>query len=168
MLEIFFLGATFQSPLFLSEFGRLGHKFASTGTRCEPQIKQAPRGLRHSAFQRLENGSVALSSGLVRILRKVVQRFEEFFRLAEEKSHACQELDRSHAAPFVSVGRVIEYLGSFLLRNGHGSGMIRLIWKVWPPTRRGIVGSVPCRAGNQNALKLPRKPTLHCNQIEGE
>jgi hypothetical protein len=27
---------------------------------------------------------------------------------------------------------------------------------------------VPCRAGDQNALKLPRKPTLHCSQIEGE
>jgi hypothetical protein len=73
---------------------------------------------------------VALSSGLVRILQKVVQQFEEFFRLAEEKSHACQELDRSRSAPFVSVGQMIEHLGSFLLSNGHGSGMISLIWKV--------------------------------------
>jgi hypothetical protein len=168
MLEIFLLGATFQSPLFYLNLAVWDTSSSSSGTRCEPQIKQAPRGLRHSAFQGLEDGSVALSSGVVRILRKVVQQFEEFFRLADETSHTCQELDRSHAAPFVSVGRVIEYLGSFLLRNGHSSGMIRLIWKVWPPTRRGIVGSVPCRAGNQNALKLPRKPTLHCNQIEGE
>ncbi len=30
------------------------------------------------------------------------------------------------AAPFVSVGRIIEQIGNFRLRNGHGSGMIRL------------------------------------------
>jgi hypothetical protein len=36
------------------------------------------------------------------------------------------------ATPCVSVGRMIEHLGSFRLRNGHGSGMIRLVWKVCP------------------------------------
>src|SRR6516164_10774419 len=33
------------------------------------------------------------------------------------------------AAPFVLVGRIIEQIGN-LLRNGHGSGMIRLAWNV--------------------------------------
>src|SRR5712692_5034655 len=37
------------------------------------------------------------------------------------------------AIPFVSVGRMIEHTGSVGLRNGHGSGMIRLVWKFWPP-----------------------------------
>ena len=31
------------------------------------------------------------------------------------------------AMPFVPVGRIIEHGGSFRLRNGHGSGMIRLV-----------------------------------------
>src|SRR5438067_705219 len=31
------------------------------------------------------------------------------------------------AIPFVLVGRMIEHLGSVRLRNGHGSGMIRLV-----------------------------------------
>src|SRR5579864_2448620 len=31
------------------------------------------------------------------------------------------------AIPFVSVGRMIEHGGSLRLRNGHGSGMIRLV-----------------------------------------
>src|ERR1700719_618357 len=40
------------------------------------------------------------------------------------------------AAFFVSVGRIIEQLGKVLLRNGHGSGMIRLAcnvsgWSKW-------------------------------------
>src|SRR5215471_6492733 len=30
------------------------------------------------------------------------------------------------AAPFVAVGRIIEQIGNFRLRNGVGSGMIRL------------------------------------------
>ena len=34
------------------------------------------------------------------------------------------------AAPFVSVGRIIEQLGKVLLRNGHGSGMIRFACNV--------------------------------------
>src|SRR5882757_5110554 len=37
------------------------------------------------------------------------------------------------AAPFVSVGRMIEHTGNFRLRNGQGSGMIRLVWKSSPP-----------------------------------
>src|SRR5580704_5266600 len=34
------------------------------------------------------------------------------------------------AAPFVSVGRIIEHLGKVLFRNGHGSGMIRFACNV--------------------------------------
>jgi hypothetical protein len=34
------------------------------------------------------------------------------------------------AAPFVSVGRIIEHLGKVLLRNGHGSGIIRFACNV--------------------------------------
>src|ERR1700704_4487927 len=37
------------------------------------------------------------------------------------------------ATPFVSVGRMIEQGGSLRLRNGQGSGMIRLVWKSSPP-----------------------------------
>src|SRR5499425_1459820 len=37
------------------------------------------------------------------------------------------------ATPFVSVGRMIEHTGRLRLRNGQGSGMIRLVWKVSPP-----------------------------------
>jgi hypothetical protein len=31
------------------------------------------------------------------------------------------------------VGRIIEQTGNLRLRNGHGSGMIRLVWKFSPP-----------------------------------
>ena len=34
------------------------------------------------------------------------------------------------AAPFVSVGRIIEHLGKVLLRNGHGSGIMRFACNV--------------------------------------
>src|SRR6266481_1615644 len=62
------------------------------------------------------------------------------------------------AAPLVWVGRMIEHTGNFRLRNGHGSGMIRLVWKSSPPKggalRSGktnpFVGSV--RAGALPAL----------------
>jgi hypothetical protein len=44
------------------------------------ETKQAPRGLCDGAFQGiLTNGSVALSSGLVCILRQIAQQFEEVF-----------------------------------------------------------------------------------------
>lgn len=36
------------------------------------------------------------------------------------------------AMPLVSVGRMTEHGGSFRLRNGHGSGMISLVWNVSP------------------------------------
>src|SRR5438445_8462129 len=51
------------------------------------------------------------------------------------------------AIPFVSVGRMIEHTGSAGLRNGHGSGMIRLVWKSSPPNggefRSGKVTDTP-------------------------
>jgi len=51
------------------------------------------------------------------------------------------------AIPFVSVGRMIEHGGSFRLRNGHGSGMIRLVENSWPPNggefRSGNVTDTP-------------------------
>src|ERR1700758_2890444 len=51
------------------------------------------------------------------------------------------------AMPFVSVGRMIEHGGSLRLRNGHGSGMIRLVWKSSPPNgaefRSGKVTDTP-------------------------
>ena len=37
------------------------------------------------------------------------------------------------AAPFVSVGRMIEQTGNMRLRKMVGSGMIRLVWKSSPP-----------------------------------
>src|ERR1700730_4326277 len=36
-------------------------------------------------------------------------------------------------APKVTIGRMIEHGGKFRLRNGHGSGMIRLVWNRCPP-----------------------------------
>jgi hypothetical protein len=52
-----------------------------------------------------------------------------------------------------------EHGGNFRLMNGHGSGMIRLVWNRWPPnggalrfgnTSAGLVGSV--RGGALPAL----------------
>src|SRR6516162_2868206 len=66
------------------------------------------------------------------------------------------------AAPTVSVGRMIEHAGKVRLRKGHGSGIIRLVWKFSPPngvelrsgnTRLGLVESV-----NGGAL-----PALSCH-----
>src|SRR5262245_44788509 len=48
------------------------------------------------------------------------------------------------AAPRVSVGRIMEHFGSFRLRNGHGSGMMRLGVNV-SPSNGGTV-----RSGNFN------------------
>jgi len=50
------------------------------------------------------------------------------------------------AAPFVSGGRMIEHTGRLRLRNGHGSGMIRLVWKSSPPKGGEL------RSGNTNPL----------------
>src|SRR5439155_18889185 len=55
------------------------------------------------------------------------------------------------AAPLVLVGRTIEHRGNFRLRNGQGSGMIRLVSNTSPPngasfrlgnTKSELVGSV--------------------------
>src|SRR6266487_2629925 len=51
------------------------------------------------------------------------------------------------ATPSVSVGRMIEHTGRLRLMNGHGSGMIRLVWKSSPPNggefRSGNVADTP-------------------------
>ena len=39
---------------------------------------------------------------------------------------ALRALTAPAAAPLVLVGRIIEQIGKLLLRNGHGSGIIRL------------------------------------------
>src|SRR5438477_6179552 len=63
------------------------------------------------------------------------------------------------AAPRVSVGRIIEHLGSFRLRKGHGSGMIRVVVNVSPPNGGALrfgnvnpfVGSVRGARGGETA-----------------
>src|SRR6266571_4749214 len=51
------------------------------------------------------------------------------------------------ATPSVLVGRMIETIGRLLSRNGHGSGMIRFVWKSSPPNggefRSGKVTDTP-------------------------
>src|SRR5438270_5688593 len=49
------------------------------------------------------------------------------------KPIAVRKLTTPIAIPLVSVGRMIEHTGSFRLRNGHGSGMIRFVWNSSPP-----------------------------------
>ena len=70
------------------------------------------------------------------------------------------------AAPFVSVARMIEHTGNLRLRNGHGSGMIRFVWKSSPPkgeifrlgnTRLVFVESVRGASGSLTAF-----PALSC------
>src|SRR6516165_6948051 len=64
------------------------------------------------------------------------------------------------ATPFVSLGRMIEHTGRLRLRKGHGSGMIRFVWKVSLPKgaelRSGngkpFVGSVSGASGVETAL----------------
>src|SRR5438105_9240535 len=66
------------------------------------------------------------------------------------------------AIPFVSVGRITEHTGSFRLRNGQGSGMIRLVWKSSPPkggefrsgkvTDTAVIGSIAVKGGALPAL----------------
>src|ERR1700746_2112475 len=66
------------------------------------------------------------------------------------------------AIPLVSVGRMIEHGGSLRLRNGHGSGMIRFVWKSSPPnggefrsgkvTDTPVTGSTAVRDGALPAL----------------
>jgi hypothetical protein len=48
------------------------------------------------------------------------------------------------AMPRVFAGRMIQHFGSFRLTKGHGSGMIRLVWKVGPPKGGAL------RLGNTN------------------
>jgi hypothetical protein len=71
------------------------------------------------------------------------------------------------APPYSSeVGRMIETGGNFRLRNGHGSGMTKLVWNCSPPngaalrfgnTSWGLFGSVRGARGSETAL-----PALSC------
>ena len=55
--------------------------------------KTGAAGSGGGAFQGIgKNRSVALSSGLVSILRQIAQQFEEVLRLADEEAHVRQEL----------------------------------------------------------------------------
>src|SRR5437868_15112222 len=71
-----------------------------------------------------------------------------------------KNLTTAMAIPFVSVGRIMEHMGRSLLRKGHGSGIIKLVWKVSPPNgaelRSGnvspLVGSVKGARGWETAL----------------
>src|SRR5258706_12625059 len=64
------------------------------------------------------------------------------------------------AAPFVSVGRMIEQTGNMRLRKMVGSGMIRLVWKSSPPKGGEL------RSGNTNPLvgsvRAGALPALSC------
>jgi len=46
---------------------------------------------------------------------------------------AVKNLTAPIATPLVSVGRIIEQGGRLRLKNGQGSGMIKLVWKASPP-----------------------------------
>src|SRR5579871_2805743 len=64
------------------------------------------------------------------------------------------------AIPLVSVGRMMEHFGSDGLRNGHGSGMMRLVVNSSPPNGAALrfgnvsplVGSVRGARGGETAL----------------
>src|SRR6266849_5628468 len=77
---------------------------------------------------------------------------------------AVKNLSAPLAAPFVSVGRMIEHTGSLRLRNGHGSGMIRLVLKSSPPKggefRSGNVTDTPVIGST--AVKGGALPALSC------
>jgi len=58
------------------------------------------------------------------------------------------------AAPFVSVGRMMEHTGNIRLRNSQGSGMIRLVWKSSPP-KGGLLRSGNTRLPSVRGGALP-------------
>ncbi len=68
---------------------------------------------------------------------------------------AVKNLSAPMAAPFVWVGRMIEHTGNFRLRNGHGSGMIRLVLKSSPPKGGEL------RSGNTNPFVEQDSQDLH-------
>src|ERR1700722_13218115 len=75
---------------------------------------------------------------------------------------AIRKLTTPMAIPRVSVGRMMEHGGSLRLRNGHGSGMMRLVWKSSPPkgeefksgkvTDTPVTGSLAVKGGALPAL----------------
>ena len=76
---------------------------------------------------------------------------------------AVKKLTTPMAIPLVSVGRMTETIGSFRLRNGQGSGMIRLVLKVSPPK------GVALRSGNTKpfvgSVKGGALPALSCFSV---
>ena len=87
--------------------------------------------------------------GCIRIRCQILNQVEKLGRLADEKSVRREGFGAPIAAPLVSVGRIIEQTGNFRLRNGHGSGMIRLVCNV---LRHGGAGQGALRSGNTNPL----------------
>src|SRR6516162_4961371 len=74
---------------------------------------------------------------------------------------AVKKLTTPMAIPLVSVGRMIEHFGRLGLRNGQGSGIIKLFLRISPaPLRSGnvkpLVGSVTLKGGETAA------PALSC------
>ena len=63
------------------------------------------------------------------------------------------------AMPSVSVGRMIEQTGRFLLMNGHGSGMIRLVWNSSPPN------GAEFKSGNVTVLLFTGSKAVTCGQL---
>jgi hypothetical protein len=85
---------------------------------------------------------------------------------------AVKKLTTPIATPVVSVGRIMEQTGSARLRNGHGSGIMRLVWNSSPPKgaelRSGkvspLVGSVRGPKGRDHRGSCLIRPSLkvHC------
>jgi hypothetical protein len=72
------------------------------------------------------------SLGLIRIFSQTVQESEKLRWLADKEAISVRKFTTACAIPSVAVGRIIEHGGSLRLRNGHGSGMISLVWNVSP------------------------------------
>jgi len=74
---------------------------------------------------------------------------------------AVRPLTAPIAAPSVSLGRMIEHTGNFRLRKGHGSGMIRLVWKPSPPNG-GLLRLGKTKLGFMGSVKDGALPALSC------
>ena len=67
------------------------------------------------------------TSRFIRIFGQIAQQLEKRRRLADEKSHRRQEVNHAHGnAPCLRRANDRTWR-EFALRNGHGSGMIRLV-----------------------------------------
>src|SRR5579862_2020652 len=83
---------------------------------------------------------------------------------------AVRKLSAPIAAPFVSVGRITDTIGRLRLRNGHGSGIIRLVLNCSPPSggafrfgkNNPLVGSVNGAMGSEEALPAMSDQVWKC------